>query len=177
MTLRAKAVGQVLAVALVAGLLGLLIWKIATDSGSDANVGGEAPAFSLPRLDDTDRELALAEYQGKAKVINFWASWCGPCRDEAPLLQRAWEQNRGRDVVVVGVNMRDFLGDARGFVREFGITYPNVYDGPAKLYESYGLSGFPETVVVDRNGGIVEHVKGPIDDAEQLDAMIERALG
>jgi cytochrome c biogenesis protein CcmG, thiol:disulfide interchange protein DsbE len=170
-----KPAAQILAVALVASLLGLLIWKIADDSGG-VGVGERAPAFALPRLADPEQELALADYDGKAKVLNFWASWCGPCREEAPLLQTAWQRYRSAGLVVVGVNMRDFLGDARRFVREFDLTYPNVYDGPGKLYEPYGLTGFPETVVVDRHGRIVEHVRGAVD-AEKLDGAIEKALG
>jgi cytochrome c biogenesis protein CcmG/thiol:disulfide interchange protein DsbE len=174
-TTRLKPAAQILAVALVASLLGLLIWKIAGDSGG-VGVGEPAPAFALPHLADPEQEVALADYDGKAKVLNFWASWCGPCRDEAPLLQAAWQRYRAEGLVVVGVNMRDFLGDARRFVRQFELTYPNVYDGPAKLYEPYGLTGFPETVVVDRNGRIVEHVRGAVD-AEKLDGAIEKALG
>lgn len=171
-----KITGQLGAVALVLALLGLLVWKVAADTGPDARVGKPAPAFSLPRLHDPDRELSLASLRGKAVVINFWASWCGPCRDEAPMLQKAWEERRSDGVVVLGIDSRDFLGDGRKFVREFGLTYPNVYDGPAKLFEPWGLTGFPETFVLDRKGIIVEHVVGPIEGEDQLDAAIEKAL-
>jgi cytochrome c biogenesis protein CcmG/thiol:disulfide interchange protein DsbE len=171
-----KLAGQLGAVALVLALLGLLVWKVAADEGTTALPGRDAPQFELPRLDDTESTLALADYRGKAVVINFWASWCGPCRDEAPLLQAAWEKHRGRGLVVLGVDTRDFLSDARGFVRDFRLTYPNVYDGAGKLVETWGLTGFPETFFVDRRGRIVEHVVGPIEDADQLEDAIETAL-
>ena len=109
-------------------------------------------------------------------LIDWWASWCGPCRDEAPLLQSAWERHRSRGVVVIGVDTRDLISDAREFVDKYGVTYPNVYDGPGKLTDSYGLTGFPETFFLDRNGKIVEHVPGPLSDQTQIDAAIAKAL-
>jgi cytochrome c biogenesis protein CcmG/thiol:disulfide interchange protein DsbE len=171
-----KLAGQLGAVGLVLALLGLLVWKVASGDEPDARVGKQAPGFTLPRLDDTDATLSLGQYRGKAVVVNFWASWCGPCRDEAPLLQDAWEQRRADGLVVLGVDTRDFLGDGREFVRDFGLTYPNVYDGSAKLVGPWGLTGFPETFVLDADGVIVEHVVGPIEDAEQLEGAIEKAL-
>ena len=170
-----KVAGQLGALALVLALLGLLGWKIAATEGA-AKVGEPAPRFELPRLDDDARTIALTQYRGKVVVVNFWASWCGPCRDEAPVLQRAATANARRGVVVIGVNQRDFVEDARAFVREYGITYPNAYDGPGKLFERYGMTGWPETFVVSRDGTIVEHVAGPIEDAEQLDAAIAKAV-
>src|SRR5437867_1123864 len=115
---------QALSVALVVGLLGLLVWKVAHQVGS-ANVAAEvrkgerpsAPDFTLPRLDG-DGKLSLAAFDGKALVINFWASWCLPCRGEAPLLQQASGEYEGR-VVVLGIDYHDFSGDARKFVRTF----------------------------------------------------------
>lgn len=168
-----KVAAQLGALALVLALLGLLAWKV-VDGGDGARAGDQAPAIDLPELDGTGR-VNLSTFGGRVLVINFWASWCGPCRDEAPLLQQAWERHRGRDVVVLGVDTRDLLADARTFVREFGITYPNGYDGPGRLFEPYGLTGLPETFFVDRNGRIVEHVVGPLEDAQQIEDAIEDA--
>ena len=170
-----KAVAQLGALALVFALLGLLIWKVARDESPDARIGQPAPNFTLPQLENDQGSLSLASYRGKTVVVNFWASWCGPCRDEAPLLQAASVAHRGNGVVVLGVDTRDLIDDARDFVAEYRLAYPNVYDGGGSLWEPWGLTGLPETFVLDSRGRIVAHVRGPIESAEQLDEMIERA--
>jgi cytochrome c biogenesis protein CcmG, thiol:disulfide interchange protein DsbE len=165
---------QLGALALVLSLFGLLIWKV-TSGEEAARVGEPAPTIDLPALDG-DGRVSSASFSGRAAVINFWASWCLPCRDEAPLLEAAWRRYRSRGVVVLGIDTRDFIGDGRSFVKRFGLTYPNGYDGPGKLADEYGLTGFPETFVVDRRGRIVEHVVGPVESSEQITAAIEKAL-
>ncbi len=166
--------------ALVVGLLALLIWKVAHQTGS-ANVAAEvrkgeaptAPDFTLPRLDG-DEKLRLAAFAGKPRVVNFWASWCGPCRDEAPLLQDAARQYRGR-LVVIGVDYQDFAGDARNFVRKFGLTYPIGRDGNGSLLARWGVTGAPESFFIDRAGRVVAHVPGAVKK-ETLAAGIRKAL-
>jgi len=172
--------GQILAVGVVVALLCLLIWKVA--KGDDNAVTGSlaegkavaAPAFTLAQLDGTG-ELALESLRGKAVVLNFWASWCGPCKDETPLLQKGWERWQGKDVVFVGIDVKDFRGDARSFVRKFGVTYPNVYDGKGSTVGRYGVTGFPETYFIDADGRVVYRIAGPVDEASELDEAIERA--
>jgi cytochrome c biogenesis protein CcmG/thiol:disulfide interchange protein DsbE len=172
---------QVGAVCVVAALLGLLVWKVAKGSGDEVTGalarGGtpEAPAFALERL-DRDGELELASLRGKAVVLNFWASWCAPCREETPLLQAGWERWREKGVVFVGVNVKDFRGDARGFMRRFGVSYPNVYDGKGSTVGRYGVTGLPETYFVDARGRVVYRIAGEVRDEEELDKGIERAL-
>ncbi len=181
MTGRVRLGAQALAVAGVVLLLGLLIWKVAF--GSDNEVTGSlreggtpaAPEFSLERLDG-DGELALESLRGKAVVLNFWASWCGPCREEMPLLQAGWERWRERDVVFVGIDVKDFRGDAREFLEEYGVTYPNVYDGKGSTVGRYGVTGFPETYFVAPDGDIVYRIAGPVLEESELDEAIERAL-
>ena len=171
---------QALSVALVIGLLALLIWKVAHQTGS-ANVAAEvrkgetpkAPDFTLPRLDGKG-ELSLGAFAGKARLVNFWASWCGPCRDEAPLLQNAAQKYRGR-LVVLGVDYQDFTGDARKFVGAFGLTYPIGRDGNGSLLARWGVSAAPESFFIDRAGRVVAHVPGAVTK-ETLAEGIRKAL-
>ncbi len=173
--------GQVAAVAVVAALLGLLVWKVAVGSGDEVTgalaSGGrpQAPAFTLPRLNGVG-ELSLDSYRGKVVLLNFWASWCIPCKDETPLLQRAWRRWQGRGVVFIGVNAKDFRGDARAFMRRFRVTYPNVYDGKGSTLGRYGVTAFPETYFLDAKGRVVYRIAGEVVDAAELDAGLERAL-
>jgi cytochrome c biogenesis protein CcmG, thiol:disulfide interchange protein DsbE len=172
-----KVAGQLGALALVLALLGLLVWKVASDAEPEAKVGGPAPEFSLPQLENDEAPATgVQSYPRTVRVVNFWATWCEPCREEVPLLQAAWEKYRARGVVVLGVDTRDFISDARTFIDRYGVTYPNVYDGSGKLVEPWGISAFPETFVVDRDGIIVEHIVGVIESAEQIEAAIEAAL-
>ena len=173
---------RALAVALVAVLLVLLAVRlIANDRGSGlaaAVAAGKrpgAPDFLLPRL-DTDGTLRLSSLRGKVVLVNFWASWCLPCKEEAPRLVDAWRRWRGRGVVFLGLDAQDFSSDARRFMRRHGITYPNVHDGPGRTVDRYGVSGFPETWFVSRDGRlVVEHVNGPLTTA-QIDRNLRLAL-
>src|SRR5262249_19576895 len=88
--------------------------------------------------------------RGKAVVVNFWASWCIPCKEEAPYLEQLSRSNRSKGVVVVGVDAKDFRADAQRFARRYDLSYPLVYDGPGNTLSGYGVTGFPETFVVDR---------------------------
>jgi cytochrome c biogenesis protein CcmG, thiol:disulfide interchange protein DsbE len=171
----------VLSVALVAGLLGLLVWKVAHQVGdatvaSDLRDGKEpaAPAFTLQRL-DADAELESSSLKGKVQVLNFWASWCVPCRDEAGLLQSASNQWRSRGVVVLGIDHQDLSSDARAFMRHYGLKYPVVHDSGDKLYQRYGATGVPETFCVNRDGKVVAHVPGAVT-RDTLDSCIQGAL-
>jgi cytochrome c biogenesis protein CcmG/thiol:disulfide interchange protein DsbE len=178
MGLRVKHGLQAVTVAVVLGLLGLLIWKVAHQEKGVKLGGGKtppAPQFALSRL-DAPGKLKLASLRGKVVVLNFWASWCAPCKSEAPRLEAAWRRYRGQGVVVIGVDAQDFSGDAKRFVRKFKLTYPNVHDGPGNVLPKYGVTGFPETYFVDRRGRLVgDRVAGEIT-AAKLNAGIQRAL-
>jgi cytochrome c biogenesis protein CcmG/thiol:disulfide interchange protein DsbE len=180
MTARVKLGAQALAVGLVLALLALLIWKVAfknqgggvaakIDKGHITN----APNFVLSRLDRQGR-LEFASLRGKAVIVNFWASWCYPCNKEAPALERAWQGHDGK-VVVLGIDVNDFAGDARKFLRQHGVTYPIVHDNKNVTEPKYGVDKLPETFFVDPHGRVVGHVAGQVSDFD-LRAGIERAL-
>jgi cytochrome c biogenesis protein CcmG/thiol:disulfide interchange protein DsbE len=170
---RLKLSAQALAVALVAGLLALLIWKVAQGSQNEAKIGKPAPDFTLGRL-DRPGSLQLSSLRGKVVVLNFWASWCQPCKLEAPDLAASAKKWSGR-VVVLGVDVNDPSGDARGFMRKYGITYPIVHDNKNVTSPKYGLTGLPETFFLDRRGRIVSHVISGIKAAD-LRRGVEAAL-
>jgi cytochrome c biogenesis protein CcmG/thiol:disulfide interchange protein DsbE len=160
-----KLTAQALALALVAGLLGLLVWKVVhndrTHIGAQVAKGKTPPAppFDLPRLDTSGR-ISLASLRGKAVVVNFWASWCHPCAQEAPVFEAAYRKWSARGVVFVGIDSQDFTGDAKRFARKHGISYPIAHDGPGNVVSDYGVTGFPETYFVDRRGRVVASVIG-----------------
>jgi len=170
---RLKLGAQALAVALVAGLLALLIWKVAQGSQNKAKLGKPAPDFTLGRL-DRPGSLQLSSLRGKVVVLNFWASWCQPCKLEAPDLAASAKKWSGR-VVVLGVDVNDPSGDARGFMRKYAITYPIVHDNKNVTSPKYGLTGLPETFFLDRRGRIVSHVISGIKAAD-LQRGVEEAL-
>ena len=179
---RVRLAAQIASVLLVAGLLALLAWRVATQGGDDidgALARGDrplAPAFDLERLDGGGT-LSLESLRGKAVVINFWASWCDPCAREADTLDAAWRKYRSRDLVVVGIDTRDFADDARKFARKWGMSYPLVRDVPAKVWTKYEGTGFPETLFVDREGRLVcKRFVGPVDGDAATRAEFERCI-
>ncbi len=184
MASRARLVGQGVAIGLVVLLFILLAWSLIADEGGNlakqANRGDRPPApdFDLERLDEEGR-LQLASLRGKAVVVNFWASWCDPCKEEAPYLERLSKEHRERGLVVVGLDAKDFRADARTFAKRYGLTFPLVYDGPGSLTDPYGVTGFPETFVIDREGRVVEAFAGAVDGdelRERFETAVDRAL-
>jgi cytochrome c biogenesis protein CcmG/thiol:disulfide interchange protein DsbE len=177
---RLKLGGQVLALVLVAGLVALFVWQLTSDDGkqiaSDVRAGKTpgAPLFTLPSLAGGG-EVALSSFRDKVVVLNFWASWCVPCKKETPRLQEAWERHRRDGLVVLGVDTLDFDGDGRRFLRRYGVTYPNGHDGRGAVLSDYGGTPLPKTFVV-KDGKIVGYIWGEASEEELADA-IGRALG
>jgi cytochrome c biogenesis protein CcmG, thiol:disulfide interchange protein DsbE len=155
------------AVAAILGLLalvGLLAYGL-SENEPEAAKTGKAPGFTADRLDGKGKG-SLADYRGKVVVLNFWASWCEPCRDESPLLDRWHERiSAGGRGTVLGVDVLDVTDDARKFVREYDLGYPMLRDGEGELLGRYGVIAYPETFVIDRRGQIVASRRGPVDDA------------
>jgi cytochrome c biogenesis protein CcmG, thiol:disulfide interchange protein DsbE len=168
---------------LAAALVGLLVYGVAGTADNttldDAVKRGERPAAPagdrrLPRLDGRG-SLSLGELEGKVVVLNFWASWCDPCRAEAPLLQDAHRAlQRGGAGTVLGVTYNDTDSDSRAFEREFELSYPSLRDVGTELAEEFGTRALPETFVLDRRGRVVAVARGQLD-RKFLDNAIAKA--
>jgi cytochrome c biogenesis protein CcmG, thiol:disulfide interchange protein DsbE len=156
----------------VAAVLGILSYGVTSSGHSetidDALAEGRSvptPELTLPRLEG-DASASLSDYRGRVVVLNFWASWCVPCRDESPLLQRWHERIRSRGGTVLGVNVLDVRSDALAFMREYRLAYPMLRDGSGDSGRAFGVVGYPETFVIDRRGRIVAVTRGPVDDED-----------
>src|SRR3954451_13274423 len=188
--------GRWAVVALVVAFLALLTYGLLSKGTDDridkALASGRAPAaphFALevlgrgslpPRLQRSvgpeiagDR-LSLAQLRGVPVVLNMWASWCSPCREEAARLERGWRAAGPAGVLFLGLDIQDLRGDARSFARKYGATYPSVRDSGRDVANSYGATGIPETYFIDEQGRVVAHARGPVD-TEQLRAGVEAA--
>ena len=132
------------------------------------------PPGALTPVSGSEFEGILAGLRGTPVVVNVWASWCGPCRVEAPLLQKASERY-GERVVFLGVDARDSEDEARDFLRRYAITYPNVVDADEEITGRLGLRGFPTTYIFDRAGKVRASVIGGISE-QVLGARIDEAL-
>ena len=184
---------QLVAVVAVASLLALLVWRV-----SDAKRGfnlvkavqagkqPSAPAFVLPviwRNSDTwpasrrtlvrEQMLALTSLRGRPVVLNFWASWCIPCKKEAPRLNAAARAHTS-EVLFLGIDVEDLKSDARSFLSYHRVPYPSVNDKSGLTYDGYGLTGVPETYWLDARGRIVSHFAGPVS-RDQLEGGISES--
>ena len=119
-----------------------------------------ASSFTLTLFDG--RRLSLEDLRGKVVFLNFWASWCPPCRTEARILEAAWQKYKDQDVVFLGIDIQDTEQAALAFLREFGITYPNGRDALGKIAIDYGVWGIPETFIIDKEGRITYKHAGAI---------------
>jgi thiol-disulfide isomerase/thioredoxin len=134
-----------------------LLWAVTAfrpsdEPGTAVELSGEMPELTGEALGGGSVGPDL--YEGKVVVVNFWASWCGPCRQEQPGLQRLWEEYGDRGVQFIGVNFRDDLAAAREYVREFGVTYPSVVDADGGVAHAFSVPYLPATVLVDSSGDL-----------------------
>ncbi|MBI2873282.1 MAG: TlpA family protein disulfide reductase [Chloroflexi bacterium] len=168
-------------------LIVLFAWALNRTGGQPGglaikNVLGEikveqqpAPDFTLTTFDG--QELRLADLRGKVVMIDFWASWCPPCRQEAPLLAQVYQEYRGRGVEFVGVDIWDDERDAREFIRRYGVTYPNGLDSKGTIAINYGVTGVPEKYFLDREGFLAKRFVGPMNSTKLhsiLDDLLAR---
>jgi cytochrome c biogenesis protein CcmG, thiol:disulfide interchange protein DsbE len=165
-----------------AGLLALLIYGVTHQSPSrtldEAVAHRDWPAApeaarALPALAG-GKSASLASLRGEVVVLNFWASWCEPCKEEAPALQRAQRELQAHDGTLLGVSYEDNTPDALAFVRRYHLTYPNLRDVTGSFARAYGTDQIPESFVIDRSGRIVEISRGEID-GDFLQSAVELA--
>ncbi len=175
-----RIVGGLLALALVA-LCAILV--VAARGGGErftASVArGDAPLAPTLRLDRLDGagSGSLADYRGRVVVVNFFASWCAPCRDEAPLLSTLSERFAREGVSLVGIASEDTREDAKGFADEYGLRYDLFHARGRDAAEPWGVTGYPETFVVDPAGRAVAWFSGPVDEASLVDAVAKAGGG
>ncbi|WP_221090589.1 TlpA family protein disulfide reductase [Deinococcus aquaedulcis] len=164
-----------IAFALVAALAAALLSPSRGATTGGPLVGKPAPAFTLQSLDGVP--VSLESLKGRPVVLNFWASWCGPCRAEAPLLRELSErQGAGQGLAVIGILFNETSEkNARDFIREYALAYPNLKDPGLDTGVNYGVSGIPETVFVDA-GGVVRHMDRGGLTHEKLNAGL-KAIG
>ena len=156
------------------GVLALVLADVGSDTApSSSTAGGDrAPAFRLSDVRDESGSVALEDYRGRPVVLNFWASWCVPCRKEMPALQEVSDEVQDR-VAFLGVNHQDSRGDALTFLDETGVRFPAGYDPQGATASAYGLYGMPTTVFISPDGRILERHRGEISESE-LRRQIER---
>lgn len=160
----------------VTALLALFFYGLTTQrltAGITPKPQTIAPDFRLTTF--SGKPVHLASYRGQVVVVNFWSSSCVPCRDEQPDLEALSKRFQGRGVVFLGIDIQDNRHDGLAFVREFGVTYPVAPDPTGAVSINYGVVGFPETYLVDRQGTIARKIVGPID-SNQLAASLEELL-
>jgi cytochrome c biogenesis protein CcmG/thiol:disulfide interchange protein DsbE len=167
--------------AIVVGLLSLLWFGLQQKDIASSKVVNvpftTAPNFSLGLFDGSTFTLSDALSSGKPIVVNFWASWCGPCADEAPILQDAARRNAGR-ITFVGVDVQDIDSDAQAFLRKYGITYPNGSTNAGPISVQYGMRGVPETYFIAPDGRLVRKWNTlTTADLDQFLAELQRASG
>jgi cytochrome c biogenesis protein CcmG, thiol:disulfide interchange protein DsbE len=155
----------------VLGVIGLLGYGLLSKGGDTIAVGDQAPDTELAELGG-DGSGEIADYRGRWVLVNFWASWCAPCRSEAPALETFQRQHSPEGFTVLGINLDDTSDDAIAFVRRYGLTYPQLRDGDGSdRRDAYGMTGFPESFLVDPAGKLAVIRRGPVDErylAEQV---------
>ena len=154
---------SILAIIGVLAVVGLLVFGLASKGSSRLQPGDAAPTTALPQLEGNGSE-SLTDYKGRWVLVNFWASWCLPCRAEAPALEAFQQQHGGPRFTVLGIDTQDLSGDARAFVERYGLSYPQLRDGNGDNADEYGTTGVPENFLVDPKGKVRLVVAGPIGE-------------
>lgn len=133
------------------------------------------PAFSGPVLSE-DRRLAARDLRGDVVVVNFWASWCTPCREEQAVLESTWKKYESRGVRFIGINVRDAVPNATAFVKEYAVTYPSIVDDTQRIAHAFRVLYPPSTFILDRDGRVAVRITGITTVAGELDVLIDDLL-
>jgi cytochrome c biogenesis protein CcmG, thiol:disulfide interchange protein DsbE len=163
-----------IAVLAVLALVGLLVYGLVQKGSSRVAVGEQVPSTSLPRLEGAG-DGSIARYKGRWVLVNFWASWCGPCKEEAPALEEFQRQHGGSGFTVLGIDTRDLTDDGREFARRYGLSYPLLRDGDGGAAHGFGTTGVPENFLVDPKGIVRWETPGPVDE-QYLHEQVEPFL-
>jgi cytochrome c biogenesis protein CcmG/thiol:disulfide interchange protein DsbE len=150
-----------IAVLAVLAVIGLLTFGLLSKGSAGIALGEVAPSSTLPNLEGGGSG-SLADYRGRWVLVNFWASWCIPCREEAPALEAFQRRHGDGRFTVLGIDSRDLSGDGRAFVRRFGLSYPQLRDGDGASAHDFGTTGVPENYLVDPQGKVRRLIRGPI---------------
>lgn len=156
----------------VIAILGLLYYGLTSQrlqTGIAPRPNAPAPDFTLSTFDG--KTVHLADLRGKSVVLNFWASWCGPCADEQPVLNDVAKRYESQGVVVIGVNVQDKQTDASAFMSRHGVAYPVVVDPNGAVYINYGVVAVPETYLITREGTISQKFAKPVSSDELVPAI------
>lgn len=165
-------------VAAILGVFGYAVLHGVSAGRTNVLVGKQAPAFSYTTFDG--RAVSLDGLRGKPVMVNFWGSWCVPCKDEAPVLQQAWQKYQNSGVQFVGMAIWDQSDAAKAFAQSAGATWINGLDGDGKIAIDYGVYGVPESFFIDGNGILVDRYVGPFVGAEgsaHLEQYLQGLLG
>lgn len=152
-----------LAIFLALGFVGLLTFGLINQGASGPQVGDLAPQTAFDSLDDGSKST-LEDFNGQWVLVNFWASWCKPCEEEAPALEQLYKRYRDEEFTVIGIATRDASDDSRKFVRDFGLTYPQFRDRDGSVNQAWGTTGVPETFLVDPEGVVRVKQPGAVDE-------------
>jgi len=148
----------------VLAVVGLLGFGLLSKGDASIEVGEPVPDDPLPRLQGGG-SAGIGDYRGRWVLVNFWASWCVPCRDESPAIESFYREYSGPRFTVLGIDTRDLSGDGIAFVERYGLSYPQLRDGDGSRANDFGTTGVPESFLVDPRGRLVLIRRGPVDRA------------
>jgi cytochrome c biogenesis protein CcmG, thiol:disulfide interchange protein DsbE len=167
---RSVLIWRFIIVGIAAAFVTILGWRLVQTNTSEHRADGTAPTLVFTTFEG--ETISLDDLKGKGVVVNFWASWCDPCRDEAVLLEQTWRREKDNGIIFLGLDYLDQEPAALAYLEEFDVTYPNGPDLRSEIARRYGIKGVPETFFISPEGKIVETIIGPITGQAQMDQLM-----